>query len=65
MGDYSDLTERARQDDSEAQFERGEVSRKATDGEPALTTAEEFAAFLAADRAHVGRLVKKFNVPVQ
>ncbi len=33
--------------------------------EPALTTAEEFAAFLAADRAHVGRLVKKFNVPVQ
>ena len=33
--------------------------------EPALTTAEEFATFLAADRAHVGRLVKKFNVPVQ
>lgn len=33
--------------------------------EAALTTPEEFSAFLAADRAHVGRLVKKYNVTVQ
>jgi tripartite-type tricarboxylate transporter receptor subunit TctC len=33
--------------------------------EPAPTSVEEFGAFLAADRAHVAQLVKKYKVPVQ
>jgi tripartite-type tricarboxylate transporter receptor subunit TctC len=33
--------------------------------EPAPSSVEEFGAFLAADRAHVAQLVKKYKIPVQ